>query len=89
MGRMDRPLVLGEVEALLRREHPNLHLTAEAHFGEEGFAYLIPFGVALDRKTEVIQVAQEELSRRGFPVRPIEGKDVMDVRPIPPQTDGR
>ena len=86
MARMDRPLALGEVEALLRRDHPDLHLTADAHYGEVGFAYLNAFGVSPDRKDEVLRAAKEELARRGFPVEPIHGKDVMDVRAIPPGT---
>ena len=86
MRRFDKAFALGEVEAEIRKEEPDLRLTATSHYGEDGFAYVMLSGVAPEREEGVLERAKNELADRGFPVQPIEGKDVHDVRPIPPET---
>lgn len=88
MGRFDKHIALGKVEALLRRDQPDLRLSATTHYGEDGFAYVLPFKVDPEKADDVLARAKKELAARGFPVEPILGKDVMHVRPIPPE-DGR
>lgn len=85
MGRFDKAFALGEVEALLKQDHPTLILKGVTHCGEIGFAYVTLFNADPGQADAILQRAKDELSARGFPVEPITGKDVMDVRPIPPE----
>lgn len=85
MERFDKAFALGEVEALLRQDQPTLILKGVTHYGEIGFAYVTLFGADSDQVGTILQRAEDELAARGFPVEPIPGKDVMDVRPIPPE----
>ncbi len=83
--RQAQPLALGRVEKKLRERYPQLglYLVAEAHYGEEGFAFIHVYNVEDKELCKQIRAeAGDLLGELGFPVELIHGKDVYDIRPM-------
>ncbi|PFG62169.1 hypothetical protein AXZ77_0742 [Thioclava sp. ES.031] len=92
-ARTQRPRVLGELEALLRADNPdlNLFISARAHYGEAGLAHLHLYGVEGDRerKSRLMKFATAWLLERGISIELQEGHDVYDIRPWREAQGGR
>ena len=85
--RLDRPLALGRVEYDLRAANPGLefYLVGQAHYGEQGFAFIEVYGID-DQATRrrIRKEAGERLMGLKFPVDLIDTKDVFHITSIPP-----
>ncbi|MGP9791948.1 hypothetical protein [Roseinatronobacter sp. NSM] len=79
------PRALGKVEKTLHTRYPGLNffLVGQAHYGEEGFAFIEVNNLEDQALRDLIRKeAGDQLCNLGFPVELIQGKDVYHIKPM-------
>jgi hypothetical protein len=80
----NRGTALAQVQEILRTENPDLrlHLIGQAHYGEEGLAFVEVHGVEEKiRRRQIREKANQYLETRDVQVNLIHGKDIFFIYP--------